>query len=111
MGDCLYVLENDVFSSFLFYGTILVLKMMLMTVLTTVQRMRFNAFVSSEDVAHLGDDPQARKKALLPNENVERVCYVVLFILATSCWNRWRKAGYCLRLNFSSLDTCASPSG
>ncbi|XP_014671144.1 PREDICTED: microsomal glutathione S-transferase 1-like [Priapulus caudatus] len=41
--------DNDVFSSFAFYGTASVVKMMMMSILTSKQRMKNKAWVNPED--------------------------------------------------------------
>ncbi|EFA06266.2 microsomal glutathione S-transferase 1 [Tribolium castaneum] len=61
------ILENPVFRSYLFYSSILALKMMLMTLLTIRQRLLNNALVSQEDAAFLGGT------VCWTNEKVERV--------------------------------------
>ncbi|XP_076812381.1 microsomal glutathione S-transferase 1-like [Clavelina lepadiformis] len=73
MTSHLYTLENNVFAGFVFYTVLLLMKMLLMTVLTTTKRQIHKAFHSPEDTSRAGTNPEARKKSLLPNENVERV--------------------------------------
>ncbi|CAH1116791.1 unnamed protein product [Phaedon cochleariae] len=59
-------LQNPVFRSYLFYCSILVIKMMGMAILTSVQRYKNKAFVNPEDVKSLKIKPKT-------DENVERV--------------------------------------
>ncbi|XP_057661405.1 microsomal glutathione S-transferase 1-like [Diorhabda carinulata] len=59
-------LENDVFRSYLFYCSILVLKMMVMSIFTSSQRIKYGAFVNPEDVKAFKLKPKT-------DENVERV--------------------------------------
>jgi len=64
-------LENEVFASFVFYGALLMLKMLLMAPLTAVFRFKNKSFGNAEDVGT--KDPEKIKRALVPNDDVERV--------------------------------------
>ncbi|CAF1272265.1 unnamed protein product [Adineta steineri] len=50
MSTLYYTLSNTVFRSFLFYAVASVLKMMLMSLLTSRQRFRKKAFANPEDI-------------------------------------------------------------
>lgn len=71
MAGSPYTLENETFSAFLLYGSIVLIKMMAVVLMTSYQRFSNKVFISEEDVRHR--DPEKRKRALMPNENVERV--------------------------------------
>ncbi|XP_057662318.1 microsomal glutathione S-transferase 1-like [Diorhabda carinulata] len=59
-------LENDVLRSYLFYSTILILKMMFMSFFTGSKRFKHKAFANPEDAQKLKLKPKT-------DENVERV--------------------------------------
>ncbi|XP_072386226.1 microsomal glutathione S-transferase 1-like [Diabrotica undecimpunctata] len=59
-------LDNEVLRSLLFYCSILVLKMMFMSILTASKRIKHKAFANPEDAKPQHVKPQV-------NENVERV--------------------------------------
>ncbi|XP_072386227.1 microsomal glutathione S-transferase 1-like [Diabrotica undecimpunctata] len=59
-------LDNEVLRSLLFYCSILVLKMMFMSILTVSKRLKHKAFVNPEDA-------KLQNLKLQQNENVERV--------------------------------------
>ncbi|XP_023020559.2 microsomal glutathione S-transferase 1 [Leptinotarsa decemlineata] len=58
--------DNPVFRAYLFYCGILILKMMLMTILTTLQRIKNKSFANEEDAKNF-------KGKVRVVENVERV--------------------------------------
>ncbi|XP_060550431.1 microsomal glutathione S-transferase 1 isoform X2 [Pantherophis guttatus] len=65
-------LDNDVTLAFIRYGTIIVVKMMLMSTITAFFRMKKKAFVNPEDTASFGKGENA-KKYLRTDPDVERV--------------------------------------
>jgi glutathione S-transferase len=50
--------DKDVFGAFAFFGAILTVKMILMSLMTPMQRFKTMTFISSEDVV----DPDMKKK-------------------------------------------------
>jgi len=63
--------NNPVFSSFVFYTTIVLLKMMVMSILTAYKRISSGTFVAQEDVdAFKG---KGKGKPVFGNESVEKV--------------------------------------
>jgi len=66
---------NEKYENLAFYGTILVLKVMIMSLLTARQRRKNGALRSSEDAKLLPNNPDESeiKLALEPIEDVERV--------------------------------------
>ncbi|XP_056311824.1 microsomal glutathione S-transferase 1.2 [Danio aesculapii] len=66
------LMNSDVFLAFCTYATIVVLKMMFMAPLTGYFRMTRKAFSNWEDTA-MSKSPEARKKMLQTNPDVERV--------------------------------------
>jgi len=71
MAESLLTLDNDVFAALVWYGSLLMLKVLLMAPLTAVFRFKNNSFGNPEDAG--SKDPEKIKKALVPNEDVERV--------------------------------------
>ncbi|XP_055913819.1 microsomal glutathione S-transferase 1-like [Eupeodes corollae] len=64
----LLTLNNPVFGSYIYWASILVIKMLLMSLLTALQRFRFKVFISPEDEAF------TRKELVQPNDpHVDRV--------------------------------------
>jgi len=66
----LFTLSNPVFKSYAFYGTIVLVKMMMMSLLTSARRFQHGIFANTEDAKWR---PDGKKKVSLDNENVERV--------------------------------------
>jgi len=74
MGDSPFTMENEVFAGLVYYGTLLMLKVLLMAPLTAVFRFKNGSFGNAEDAAQqAGGDAEKLKKMLVPNEDVERV--------------------------------------
>lgn len=71
MSDSLFTLENEVFAALVFYGALLMLKVLLMAPLTAVFRFKNKSFGNPEDCQT--KDPEKIKRALVPNDDVERV--------------------------------------
>ncbi|XP_039260539.2 microsomal glutathione S-transferase 1-like [Styela clava] len=72
----LYSLKNPAFVSLVKFGTLIVAKMVLMSIVTTIYRVIYNSYVSEEDYAlvYPEDKEKVKKKALVAqNANVERV--------------------------------------
>jgi len=63
-GVELLTLTNPVFRGYAFYGTIVILKMMVMSFMTTARRFQQGSFANPEDMG---------KKKVVVNEAVERV--------------------------------------
>uniref|UniRef100_A0A0B8RXL9 Microsomal glutathione S-transferase 1 n=1 Tax=Philothamnus irregularis TaxID=1899461 RepID=A0A0B8RXL9_9SAUR len=66
------LLDNDITLAFIRYGTMVVVKMMLMSTITAFFRMKKKAFVNPEDTASFGKGENA-KKYLRTDHDVERV--------------------------------------
>lgn len=75
MGGYQFSTENEVFAAFLFYGALVVLKLVIMSPITIMHRILLNNFMNWEDTKpQFGEgDPEQRKRALVPNEHVNRV--------------------------------------
>lgn len=75
MGDYLFTTENEVFAAFLFYGALVVLKLVIMSPITIMHRILLNNYMNWEDTGppFASADPEQRKRALVPNEHVNRV--------------------------------------
>ncbi|TSK13278.1 Microsomal glutathione S-transferase 1 [Bagarius yarrelli] len=67
-----HVIDSEVFLAFSTYATIVILKMMFMSVLTGYFRITRKAFANIEDT-HMAKTPEERKKMLVVNKDVERV--------------------------------------
>ncbi|XP_032076844.1 microsomal glutathione S-transferase 1 [Thamnophis elegans] len=72
MGNFHELLDHEVTMAFMRYGTIVVLKMMLMSAITAFFRMKKKAFVNPEDTTSFGKGENA-KKFLRTDPDVERV--------------------------------------
>uniref|UniRef100_A0A2D4PL08 Microsomal glutathione S-transferase 1 n=1 Tax=Micrurus surinamensis TaxID=129470 RepID=A0A2D4PL08_MICSU len=68
----MHIVEHEVTMAFLRYGTILIVKMMLMSSITAFFRMTKKAFVNPEDTASFGKGENA-KKYLRIDPDVERI--------------------------------------
>jgi len=64
----LFTLSNPVFSSYAFYGTVVLVKTFGMSMLTGAKRIAKGIFVNEEDVRAFG-----AKKVVFDNDSVERV--------------------------------------
>ncbi|NXO60406.1 MGST1 transferase, partial [Aramus guarauna] len=72
MAKLTHFIDNDVFRAFATYTTIVLLKMMLMSLITAYFRITRKAFVNPEDTASFGKGESA-KKYLRTDPDVERV--------------------------------------
>ncbi|NXT29661.1 MGST1 transferase, partial [Syrrhaptes paradoxus] len=72
MAKLTQLIDNDVFRAYATYTTIVLLKMMLMSLLTAYFRITRKAFVNPEDTASFGKGESA-KKYLRTDQDVERV--------------------------------------
>jgi len=67
MSQNLASFENPVFKSYIFWSSVLVLKMLIMSILTGLQRFRTQTFANPEDL------PSKKLKVKFDDPNVERV--------------------------------------
>ncbi|XP_037703509.1 microsomal glutathione S-transferase 1 [Choloepus didactylus] len=72
MVDLTQLKENEVFMAFASYATVILSKMMLMSVITAFHRMSRKVFANPEDCASFGKGENA-KKFLRTDDTVERV--------------------------------------
>ncbi|NXX50758.1 MGST1 transferase, partial [Tricholaema leucomelas] len=72
MAKLTQLLDNEAFRAYATYATIVLLKMMLMSLITAYFRVTRKAFVNPEDAASLGKGESA-KKYLRTDQDVERV--------------------------------------
>lgn len=76
MTSSLFTIENEVFASYLFYGAIAVLKLVLMSPITITYRVVCDNYMNWEDTKHAlmsNNTLEKRKRAMVPNETVNRV--------------------------------------
>jgi len=74
MAENLYSFENEIFANLVFYGTLVLIKVMIMTTLTSIKRVKTKSYISVEDVqAAAPNNPEKQKKMLQKNDEVERV--------------------------------------
>ena len=87
MAGSPYVFDNELFTSFMYYATLLLVKTMIMTSLTSWFRVARESFCSIEDARVAApNDLEKQKRLLLPSEDVERV-RIVVFCQYTHCHN------------------------
>ncbi|KFP34238.1 Microsomal glutathione S-transferase 1, partial [Colius striatus] len=72
MAKLTQLIDNDIFRAYATYATIVLLKMMLMSLVTAYFRITKKAFVNPEDTASFGKGENA-KKYLRTDPDVERV--------------------------------------
>ncbi|KAM6424872.1 microsomal glutathione S-transferase 1 isoform 1-T1 [Rhynochetos jubatus] len=72
MAKLTQLIDNEVFRAFATYATIVLLKMMLMSLITAYFRITRKAFANPEDTASFGKGESA-KKFLRTDQDVERV--------------------------------------
>ncbi|KFV79683.1 Microsomal glutathione S-transferase 1, partial [Struthio camelus australis] len=72
MAKLTQLIDNEVFRAYATYTTIVLIKMMLMSVITAFFRFRRKAFANPEDVSSFGKGENA-KKYLRTDADVERV--------------------------------------
>ena len=78
----IFSLENDVFASLVFYGSLTIGKTMLMSLVTGAYRQKYKNMISIEDAKAMApNNPEKQKRILQPNEAVERVrsCFSFTF--------------------------------
>jgi len=68
MSSNLFTLSNPVFSSYAFYGTVVLVKTFGMSLLTSAKRMINGVFANEEDAKAFG-----ARKVTLDNDSIERV--------------------------------------
>ncbi|EDX01733.1 microsomal glutathione S-transferase 1 isoform X2 [Drosophila yakuba] len=76
-GD-MFTLENPVFCCYLFWSTVLVVKMLLMSLLTAVQRFRYKIFPNQEDLFFKNlevqfDDPHVERVRRAHRNDMENI--------------------------------------
>nr|XP_009501887.1 PREDICTED: microsomal glutathione S-transferase 1 isoform X2 [Phalacrocorax carbo] len=72
MAKLTQLIDNEVFRAYATYATIVLLKMMLMSLITAYFRITRKAFANAEDTASFGKGENA-KKYLRTDPDVERV--------------------------------------
>ncbi|XP_006912721.1 microsomal glutathione S-transferase 1 [Pteropus alecto] len=73
MVDLTQLMENEVFMSFASYTTIILSKMMFMSIVTAFYRLTRKVFTNPEDSVVFGGKGENAKKYLRTDDNVERV--------------------------------------
>nr|XP_039260541.1 microsomal glutathione S-transferase 1-like isoform X1 [Styela clava] len=74
INNTVFSLTNVTFLSLLKYGSVLLLKMVLMSLVTVIYRIIYRSVASEEDALfRVGGDKEKRKSLLMKNWNVERV--------------------------------------
>ncbi|XP_018096869.1 prostaglandin E synthase isoform X2 [Xenopus laevis] len=79
------MMDNEVFASFVFYSTLLILKMYIIAVITGQIRLRKNAFANPEDAMRHGgiqyyrQDPDVERYRRAHNNDMENI-YPFLFL-------------------------------
>lgn len=74
MASNLYSFDNEVFAGFVFYGTLVLIKTVLMSLTTSFTRIKNRSFCSIEDAKVAApNNPEKQKLLLRRNESVERV--------------------------------------
>ncbi|CAK8689000.1 unnamed protein product [Clavelina lepadiformis] len=69
-----YTLENEVFAGLVFYGSLALIKTVMMSMLTAYFRIRNESVPTLEDAKMMApNDPDKQKVLLQPNQDVERV--------------------------------------
>ena len=82
----IFSLDNDVFASFVFYGSLALGKTLLMSSLTGIYRNLFKSMISKEDAIMIApNNPEKQKRLLQPHESVERVSFVCFAYYVPVC--------------------------
>ena len=96
MKSEVYTLDNEVFMNFIFYGTLILIKTVIMSNVTSFFRVKNNAYCSVEDAKIAApNSPEKQKQFLRRNEDVERVSsccdqgYIVLLAAYAVCLMRF----------------------
>ena len=78
MSHSFFSSDNEAFSGLVYYGTLIVLKVLLMAPLTSLFRIAKNSFATPEDsiFAIFNNGRKSPKKLVEPDADVERVCNV-----------------------------------
>jgi len=68
-------MSNDVFTGFVFYGTLCLAKTAAMSLITSWNRWKYGSFNNPQDaqIEANSDDPSKYKKLMIPKEEVEKV--------------------------------------
>ncbi|EDV47053.1 microsomal glutathione S-transferase 1 isoform X2 [Drosophila erecta] len=88
-GD-MFTLENPVFCCYLFWSTVLVVKMLLMSLLTAVQRFRYKIFPNQEDLFFKNlevqfDDPHVERVRRAHRNDMENILpYFIMSLIYIS---------------------------
>ena len=76
-----YSFENEVFANFVFYGTMILIKVVVMSNITSFYRLKNDAHSSSEDLNYfVPNHSEKHKKMIGKDEDVERVSKIVFLI-------------------------------
>ena len=79
MSSNIYSFDNVVFANLVFYGTLALLKVVIISPMTSLFRMKNGSYGSIEDAKLFApNNPEKQKRLLRPNETIERVSYL--------CW-------------------------
>ena len=74
MAGSAYSSENEVFANLVFYGTVILIKVAMMSNLTSFYRLKDNSYASIEDAQMVApNDLEKRKKMLRRHDHIERV--------------------------------------
>lgn len=91
-------LENEAYVELLRYGGMLLVKLILMSPLTSLFRFIFKSFASEEDCRFLArNNPERREQLMKKDPNVERVS--VIRTSASYPWNAKRIERHPLKMN------------
>lgn len=91
MSDSMFTKENEAFAGFLFYGSLLLLKVIMMSPMTSLPRIWTSSMATKEDkIFCILKSPKNKRSCTEPNEAVERVrrahrndmenCFVYVFV-------------------------------
>ncbi|XP_032594849.1 microsomal glutathione S-transferase 1 isoform X2 [Drosophila grimshawi] len=88
----LLTLENPVFCCYLFWATVLVVKMLLMSLLTALQRFRYKVFPNEEDLFFKNievqfDDPRVERVRRAHRNDMENILPYFIMALIYVCTN------------------------
>ena len=77
MSSNIYSFDNVVFANLVFYGTLALLKVVIISPMTSLFRMKNSSYGSIEDAKLFApNNPEKQKRLLRPNETIERVSYL-----------------------------------
>ncbi|EDW06361.2 microsomal glutathione S-transferase 1 isoform X2 [Drosophila mojavensis] len=88
----LLTLDNPVFCCYLFWATVLVVKMLLMSLLTALQRFRYKVFPNEEDLFFKNievqfDDPHVERVRRAHRNDMENILPYFIMALIYVCTN------------------------